>query len=144
MNRCKPLSSIGNSDHDIVLLDTSIWGRRPKPARRKIYLRKKCRHQWYPGELDTFCSWLQRQPVCFCELDVGFIQWSNPQDYGKKSPKQDDCGTPYPPMDEWTNKKTDQAENASTQESKNNMHKTGHGQIQTTLAWRPIPDKISL
>ena len=38
MERCKPLPSIGNSDHVIVLLDTSIQVRRPKPPRRKIYL----------------------------------------------------------------------------------------------------------
>jgi len=37
--RCKPLPSIGNSDHDIVLLD--IKPPKPKPARRKIYLWKK-------------------------------------------------------------------------------------------------------
>ena len=28
--RCKPMPSIGNSDHDIVLLDTSTTVRRPK------------------------------------------------------------------------------------------------------------------
>ena len=65
---------------------------------------------------------------------MGFIQGTNPQDHGKKIPKQDDSGTPYPPMDEWKNKKTDQTETASTQESKNNRHKTGYGQIQTTSA----------
>ena len=40
MERCEPLPSIGNSDHDIVLLDTSIQVRRPKPARRENYLWK--------------------------------------------------------------------------------------------------------
>ena len=47
-----------------------------------------------------------------------YIQGTNPQEYGKKSLKQDDPGTPYPPIDEWKNKKTDQTETASTQESK--------------------------
>ena len=36
----KALPSIGNSDHDIVLLDTSLLSRPPKPERRKIYLWK--------------------------------------------------------------------------------------------------------
>ena len=38
IERCKPMPSIGNSDHDVVLLDTTIVARRPKPPRRKIYL----------------------------------------------------------------------------------------------------------
>ena len=38
---CKPMPSIENSDHDIVLLDTSTTVRRPKPPRRKIFLWKK-------------------------------------------------------------------------------------------------------
>jgi hypothetical protein len=32
--------SIGNSDHDIVLLDTTIQAQRPKPAKMKILLWK--------------------------------------------------------------------------------------------------------
>ena len=39
--RCKPLPSIGNSDHDIVLYDTALVPQRPKPTRRTIYLWKK-------------------------------------------------------------------------------------------------------
>ena len=38
--RCKPLPSIGNSDHDIVLLDIACKPFKPKPVRRKIYLEK--------------------------------------------------------------------------------------------------------
>ena len=44
-NRCKPMSSIGSSDHNIVLLDTSIKATRPKPFRRKIYLWKRANVQ---------------------------------------------------------------------------------------------------
>jgi hypothetical protein len=39
--RCKPLPSIGNSDHDIVLLYVACKPVKPKPTRRKIYLWKK-------------------------------------------------------------------------------------------------------
>ena len=39
--RCKPLPSIGNSDHDIVLLDIACKPFKPKPVRRKIHLWKK-------------------------------------------------------------------------------------------------------
>jgi hypothetical protein len=39
--RCKPLPSIGNSDHDIVLLDVACKPVKPKPTRWKIYLWKK-------------------------------------------------------------------------------------------------------
>ena len=39
--RCKPMPSIGSSDHDIVLLDTNIFPTRPKPIRRTIHLWKK-------------------------------------------------------------------------------------------------------
>jgi hypothetical protein len=39
--RCKPLPSIGNSDHDIVLYDTSITAIRQKPSKRKLFLWKR-------------------------------------------------------------------------------------------------------
>jgi hypothetical protein len=39
--RCKPLPSIGNSDHDIVLLDVACKPVKPKPTRRKFVLWKK-------------------------------------------------------------------------------------------------------
>ena len=39
--RCKPLPSIGNSDHDIVLLDVACKPVKPKPTRRKNFLWKK-------------------------------------------------------------------------------------------------------
>ena len=39
--RCRPMPSIGNRDHEIVLLDTSIRTDRPRPARWKILLWKK-------------------------------------------------------------------------------------------------------
>ena len=39
--RCKPLPSTANSDHDIILYDTSLAPHRPKPPHRKIYLWKK-------------------------------------------------------------------------------------------------------
>ena len=35
------MPSIGNSDHDVVLLDTTLVARRPKPPRRNIYLWKR-------------------------------------------------------------------------------------------------------
>ena len=38
---CKPLPSIGNSDHDMVLYDTCLKPNRPKPKKRKISLWKK-------------------------------------------------------------------------------------------------------
>jgi hypothetical protein len=37
----KPLPSIGNSDHDIVLLDVACKPVKPKPTRRKKILWKK-------------------------------------------------------------------------------------------------------
>ena len=36
--RCKPIPSIGSSDHDIFLLDMYSTARRPKPIPRKIHL----------------------------------------------------------------------------------------------------------
>ncbi|KAL8590830.1 hypothetical protein ACOMHN_052181 [Nucella lapillus] len=40
-SRCKALSSVGSSDHDVVLYDTSLRPFRPKPPKRKILLWKK-------------------------------------------------------------------------------------------------------
>ena len=39
--RCKPLPSIADSDHDVVLLDMACKPFKPKPVRRKIFLWKK-------------------------------------------------------------------------------------------------------
>ena len=57
--RCKPLPSIGNSDHDVVLPDTSLQVRRPKPPRRKIYLWKRADFTGIQEDLDKFASDLQ-------------------------------------------------------------------------------------
>ncbi|KAL8623448.1 hypothetical protein ACOMHN_058893 [Nucella lapillus] len=39
--RCRALPSVGNSDHDVVLYDTSLRPFQPKPPKRKILLWKK-------------------------------------------------------------------------------------------------------
>ena len=39
--RCKAMPSIGNSDHDVVLFDTSVTVQRPKPPRKKDLLVEK-------------------------------------------------------------------------------------------------------
>ena len=52
--RCKPLSSIENSDHDIVLLDIACKPFKPKPVRRKIYLWKKADIYKIKEDLESF------------------------------------------------------------------------------------------
>ena len=52
--RCKPLPSIGNSDHDIVLLDIVCTPFKPKPVRRKIYLWKKADIYKIKEDLESF------------------------------------------------------------------------------------------
>ena len=52
--RCKPLPSIGNSDHDIVLLDIACKPFKPKPVRRKIYLWKKADIYKIKEDLESF------------------------------------------------------------------------------------------
>ena len=54
--RCKPLPSIGNSDHDIVLLDLACKPFKPKPVRRKIYLWKKAEIHKIKEDLANFNS----------------------------------------------------------------------------------------
>ena len=61
-HRCKPMPSIGNSDHDIVLYDTSIKAYRPKPARRQISLWKKADPSEIRKDLATFSE-------NFCQTD---------------------------------------------------------------------------
>ena len=39
--RCKPMPSLGNSVHDIVLYDCALKPFTPKPVKRKIHLWKK-------------------------------------------------------------------------------------------------------
>ena len=56
MERCKPLPSIGNSDHDIVLLDTNLISRPPKPPKRRIYLWKQADIQGIQDDLAVFES----------------------------------------------------------------------------------------
>ena len=50
------MPSIGNSDHDIVLLDTSTTVRRPKPPRRKIFLWKRADLQGIKDDLSDLAS----------------------------------------------------------------------------------------
>ena len=52
--RCKPLPSIGNSDHDIVLLDIACKPFKPKPVRPKIYLWKKADIYKIKEDLESF------------------------------------------------------------------------------------------
>jgi hypothetical protein len=52
--RCKPLPSIGNSDHDIILLDIACKPFKPKPVRRKIYLWKKADIYKKKEDLESF------------------------------------------------------------------------------------------
>jgi hypothetical protein len=52
--RCKPLPSIGNSDHDIVLLDIACKPFKPKPVRCKIYLWKKADIYKIKEDLESF------------------------------------------------------------------------------------------
>ena len=62
MERCKPLPSIGNSNHDIVLLDTSIQVRRPKPPRRRIYLWKSADINGIQEDLTHFAADFKDRP----------------------------------------------------------------------------------
>ena len=50
------MPSIGNSGHDIVLLDTSTTVRRPKPPRRKIFLWKRADLQDIKDDLSDLAS----------------------------------------------------------------------------------------
>jgi hypothetical protein len=52
--RCKPLPSIGSSDHDIRLLDIACKPFKPKPVRRKIYLWKKADIYKIKEDLESF------------------------------------------------------------------------------------------
>ena len=52
--RCKPLPSIGNSDHDIVLLDIACKPYKPKPTRRKILLWKNADLHNIKEDLENF------------------------------------------------------------------------------------------
>lgn len=58
--RCKPLPSIGNSDHDIVLYDTALSPYRHKPIRRKIYLWKKTNTVAMKDDIQDFNNTYQR------------------------------------------------------------------------------------
>ena len=53
---CKPMPSIGNSVHDIVLYDCSIKPHRSKPTRRKIFLWKKANINGIKKDLSEFSS----------------------------------------------------------------------------------------
>ena len=58
LNRCRTLPPIGNSDHDIVLLDLAMCVTRPNPQKREIFLWKKANisgiEEQLGNELDTF------------------------------------------------------------------------------------------
>jgi hypothetical protein len=52
--RCKPIPSIGNSDHDIVLFDTAISPQRKKPPKRKIWLWKQAKLEEIRKDIKEF------------------------------------------------------------------------------------------
>ena len=54
--RCKPLPAIDNSDHDIVLCDTTLKPVRPKPPGRKIYLWKRGNVEAIQADIRDFSS----------------------------------------------------------------------------------------
>ena len=55
--RCKPLPPVGpKSDHDIVLLDTSLQAVRTKPVKRKIYLWKKADTDGIKANLSNYST----------------------------------------------------------------------------------------
>ncbi|XP_062575423.1 uncharacterized protein LOC134237333 [Saccostrea cucullata] len=58
LSRCKTIPPLGNSDHDVVLLDFTTHISRPRPKRRTIYLWKKANTNGIRDELqsqlDTF------------------------------------------------------------------------------------------
>ncbi|KAK3096966.1 hypothetical protein FSP39_005202 [Pinctada imbricata] len=59
LNRCRTLPPLGNSDHDIVLIDVLTQVYRPQPKRRTIYLWKKANianiRQSLDQQYNTFC-----------------------------------------------------------------------------------------
>ena len=52
--RCKPMPSIGNSDHDIVLYDCATAPFRPHPVRRKIFLWNKADTEGIKQDMQDF------------------------------------------------------------------------------------------
>ena len=61
--RCKALPSVANSDHDVVLYDTSLSPIRPKPPRRKIYLWKKADTAGMKKDMLEFSQTFHPDPV---------------------------------------------------------------------------------
>ena len=60
--RCKPLPPIGlKSDHDVVLLDTSLQAVRAKPVKRKIYLWKKADTEGITTTLSNYSKVFQAE-----------------------------------------------------------------------------------
>ncbi|KAL8570711.1 hypothetical protein ACOMHN_039146 [Nucella lapillus] len=57
--RCKPLPSVGNSDHDIVLYDTALAPHRSRPPRRKIFLWKKADVEGMHQDVKEFANTYQ-------------------------------------------------------------------------------------
>ena len=53
VERCKTLPPIGNSDHDILMVDISTNAYKPRPTRRKIFLWNKADLENMGKQLDT-------------------------------------------------------------------------------------------
>ncbi|KAL8610949.1 hypothetical protein ACOMHN_042566 [Nucella lapillus] len=57
--QCKPLPSVGSSDHDIVLYDTTLAPHRSRPPRRKIFLWKKADFEGMRQDVKEFANTYQ-------------------------------------------------------------------------------------
>ena len=80
--RCKPLPSIGNSDHDIVLLDIACKPFKPKPVRRKIYLWKKADIYKIKEDLESFGNTFRN----IGKRDIGYALAPPHQQCGRDGP----------------------------------------------------------
>ncbi len=60
--RCKPMPSIGNSDHDIVLYDCATAPFRPLPVCREIFLGKKADTEGIKQDMQDFSQTFMTDP----------------------------------------------------------------------------------
>ena len=75
IEKCKPLPSIENSDHDIVLLDASFVSRPLKPPRRNIYLWKSADIQGIQEDLDEYS--MSFEETSFDSVDTMWTSFKN-------------------------------------------------------------------
>ena len=135
------MPSIGNSDHDIVLLDTPTTVRRPKPPRRKIFLWKRADLQGIKDDLSDLASSIKGETDVNQAWDS--VKCKILQTMDSRVPSKITTSRHTNPWMNTQIKRAIRRKQRAHKKGQRNQHQMGPRQIQTTTKGSSVPCKKS-